>query len=109
MEKSRSPRSHTRSRNPPSRRSYSRHVPSARRSSARGLRSLRASTGLQCEAEIGECAVAVPVADEPGHLALADVKQGRALRPHLPEFQSACLSPPAVAAEHEHSLAVKLA
>jgi hypothetical protein len=32
----------------------------------------------------------------------------RGLRPHLPEFQSACLAPPAVAAEHEHSFVVKL-
>jgi hypothetical protein len=37
--------------------------------------------GLRSEAEVGECALAVPVGDQPRHPAAADVEQDRSLLP----------------------------
>jgi hypothetical protein len=46
---------------------------------------------LPLQAQVGERVLAVPISDEPGHLAVANVEQGRCLRSHLSEFLLACL------------------
>src|ERR1700704_760179 len=61
--------------------------------------------GLRSEAEVGEGALALPIADQPRHLAITDVEQ---FRPLLPDFQSARLAAPTEVAEHENALNVKL-
>src|SRR5438445_2698184 len=51
---------------------------------------------LLLQAELGKSAVAVPVGDEPRHLAVADVEHARPLRSHLIEVESAGFGAPEV-------------
>src|SRR5262249_31223920 len=57
-------------------------------------------SALWREPEIGERAVALHIADEPRHLAVADLEQVRSLRPYLTELQPARFAAPAAVVEH---------
>jgi hypothetical protein len=58
------------------------------------------------KAEVGEGALALPVLDEPGDVAVADVEHMRSL---LGNLQPASLAAPAAADEHEHPMTIQLA
>src|SRR5205823_2550152 len=58
------------------------------------------------EAEVDKCVLADKVADEPRHLAIADVEQERSLRRQLPEIHSARLAASAVLDERKHVLVI---
>src|SRR6059058_3640014 len=64
---------------------------------------------LRSEAEVGERVLALPVEDDPRHLAVADVEQARCVRPHLPEPRAAGLATRTDAVEHEDAFVVELA
>src|SRR5437870_3500611 len=57
------------------------------------------------EAEVGERAVAVEVANQSRHLAAMDVEQKRLTAPKLCDLNSARLAAPAAMGKHQHPLA----
>src|SRR5271154_5505228 len=63
---------------------------------------------LPLQPEVGEGAVAGEVRDEPRHLAVADVKEGRPPSTLLPEVHPVCLAATADGGEDEDALVVKL-
>src|SRR5438128_10133205 len=79
------------------------------RSTVTRLRKPSRRGGLGVEAEVGERALAVPVENEPCHLAVADVDHVRTSPRHVCEVESARPAASAPAQEREHALVVELA
>src|SRR4051812_39031427 len=97
--------------------SRSRRGPTLHRSSARGQGwptspaqyPPSSGVGLLRQAEIGERALAVPVSDEPRHLAVLDEHEVRYLRLHRSKVEAAGLAAPAEAEKDEHPAIVEVA
>src|SRR4051794_32495689 len=61
------------------------------------------------KSEVGKRPLAVPVGDEPHHLAAANMEQVRPLHLYIPDLQPARLAAPAQVHKHEHLLVVESA